>query len=232
MVPGTRPLEELEAALMRVAVNPPASLIEPLEKDERGLVRILKRILPPESNAGRAATLLRHRPISKNCLRWSVSRHGSTFSTICSPRSTNRVVNYTSSSHCVLTFYDRPLQLPKLAEYIKTNTVVIRTADRCRIAKTIVRPAALAGTRFEDGLVADIIDDVHDQPGMLPLLQYALTELFEQHQDDMMTKAAYAALGRHRGCSRHTRAETLYADLSESEQMLTRQLFFAPGDAW
>ena len=31
MLPGTRPLHELEAALLRVAVNPPNSLMEQLE---------------------------------------------------------------------------------------------------------------------------------------------------------------------------------------------------------
>ncbi|MCO5192392.1 MAG: protein kinase [Anaerolineae bacterium] len=224
MVPGTRPLEELEAALMRVAVDPPASLIEPLEKDERGLVRILKRILPPESNAGRAATLL-----------LVIDQFEELFTLVSEQARQHFLDNLLTALneprcqlHVVITlradFYDRPLQLPKLAEYIKTNTVVITPLTGAELQETIVRPAALAGTRFEDGLVADIIDDVHDQPGMLPLLQYALTELFEQRQDDVMTKAAYAALGGIEGVL-GTRAETLYADLSESEQMLTRQLF-------
>ena len=46
MFPGAYPLEELEAALLRVADNPPASLIEQLEDGERGLLRAVKRILP------------------------------------------------------------------------------------------------------------------------------------------------------------------------------------------
>ena len=47
MIPGTHPLEELEAALLRIAVNPPTSLLEQLEKDDRGLVRALKTRLAP-----------------------------------------------------------------------------------------------------------------------------------------------------------------------------------------
>ena len=46
--PGERPLEELEAALLRIAVNPPVSLMEQLASDERGLCRAVKRILPAE----------------------------------------------------------------------------------------------------------------------------------------------------------------------------------------
>jgi len=43
MVPGVHPLEELEAALLRIAVNPPDSLLGQLKEDERGLVRAAKR---------------------------------------------------------------------------------------------------------------------------------------------------------------------------------------------
>ena len=46
MLPGSRPLEELEAALLRVAINPPAGLPAQLRKDERGLYRAVRRILP------------------------------------------------------------------------------------------------------------------------------------------------------------------------------------------
>jgi hypothetical protein len=52
--PGAHPFEELEAALLRVAVNPPSSLIEQLERDEHGLLRAVKRVLP----AGESELLL------------------------------------------------------------------------------------------------------------------------------------------------------------------------------
>src|SRR5262245_37436150 len=44
MFPGAYPLEELEAALLRVADIPPARLLEQLEDGERGLLRALKGI--------------------------------------------------------------------------------------------------------------------------------------------------------------------------------------------
>ncbi|HNB50748.1 MAG TPA: protein kinase, partial [Anaerolineales bacterium] len=50
MVPGTHPLEELELALWPVAVNPPVSLVEPMEKDTRGMLRTIRRILPDEED--------------------------------------------------------------------------------------------------------------------------------------------------------------------------------------
>ena len=46
MMPGAEPLIELEAALLRVAHNPPASLIEQLEGHPNGLRRAVERVLP------------------------------------------------------------------------------------------------------------------------------------------------------------------------------------------
>ena len=50
MMPGAHPLEELEAALLRVAVNPPSSLMEQFQKDSRGLIRAVRRSLPNDPN--------------------------------------------------------------------------------------------------------------------------------------------------------------------------------------
>ena len=43
MVPGTDPFESLEAALLRIAVNPPESLLSQIRDGERGLLRGLRR---------------------------------------------------------------------------------------------------------------------------------------------------------------------------------------------
>src|SRR5262249_47051846 len=50
LTPGEQPLEELEAALLRVAVNPPASLLEQLAGGERGLCRAAKRVLDADAS--------------------------------------------------------------------------------------------------------------------------------------------------------------------------------------
>ncbi len=50
MTPGARPLEALEDALLRIAVNPPTSLMEVLRSDERGLRQAAERVLPPDGS--------------------------------------------------------------------------------------------------------------------------------------------------------------------------------------
>ena len=46
MLPGSHPLREIETALLGVAVEPPPSLMEELERDDLGLARAVDRVLP------------------------------------------------------------------------------------------------------------------------------------------------------------------------------------------
>ncbi len=77
---------------------------------------------------------------------------------------------------------------------------------------------------FEDGLVAQIIDEMHYQTGALPLLQYALTELFERRQGRQLTRAAYHELGGAVG-TLAKRAEDLYREFTPSGQETIHQMF-------
>ena len=86
------------------------------------------------------------------------------------------------------------------------------------------RPAERVGVNFEPGLVASIVGDVHYQPGALPLLQYALTELFERRQGRLLTHEAYHAIGGTVGALAK-RAEQIYAELTEQGQEAARQMF-------
>src|SRR5919202_885932 len=74
--------------------------------------------------------------------------------------------------------------------------------------------------------------DVTAKPGSLPLMQYVLTELYEQRDGRMLTLAAYQASGGVSGALAR-RAEQGYAALSAAERTEARQLFLrlvAPGE--
>src|SRR5436305_1570306 len=66
--------------------------------------------------------------------------------------------------------------------------------------------------------------DVSDEPGALPLLQYALTELYERREGSTLTADAYRAIGGVSGALAG-RAEEIYGGLAEQEQEAARQLF-------
>ena len=64
----------------------------------------------------------------------------------------------------------------------------------------IEQPALRAGRAFEEGLVERILAAVEDAPGDLPLLEFALTELWaRQTGSGLLTHAAYEAIGEVRG---------------------------------
>jgi len=104
----------------------------------------------------------------------------------------------------------------------RTEFVLPLTPDELELA--IAKPAGRVGLALEPGLVNTIIRDVGDQPGALPLLQYALTELFERRAGRVLGLAAYQASGGVSGALAR-RAEELYAGLDAAGHEAARQLF-------
>src|SRR5262249_224663 len=92
------------------------------------------------------------------------------------------------------------------------------------LREAITAPAQRVGLQVEPDLVNAILGDVSEQPGALPLLQFALTELYEQRQGQLLTLAAYQQMGGISGALAR-RADELYGQLAEEEQAITRQLF-------
>ena len=79
--------------------------------------------------------------------------------------------------------------------------------------------------RYEAGLVERILGDVGADPGSLPLLEFALTLLWERQQGGLLTHAAYQELGGVDGALA-SYAERVYADqLLPEDQEEVRRLF-------
>ena len=104
------------------------------------------------------------------------------------PRSRLRVVATLRAD-----FYDRPLRYGGFGELIRERTEVVLPLSVAELRQAIAGPAERAGLALEPGLVTAIVKEVGEQPGALPLLQYALTELFERRDGHTLTLAAYRA---------------------------------------
>src|SRR5262249_8415409 len=141
------------------------------------------------------------------------------FAATLEPRSPLRVVATLRAD-----FYDRPLLYRQPGEMMRQRTEVVLPMSGDELERAIVRPAARIGVKLEQDLLAAIIQDVTEQPGALPLLQYALTELFERRDGLVMTLRAYKESGGVPGALSR-RAEGIYSRLSGVEQETTRQLF-------
>jgi WD40 repeat protein len=121
-------------------------------------------------------------------------------------------------------FWDRPLRYGELARLLDGSAVPVMPLQPDELERAIVDPAHALGAEFEPGLVSEIVADVADQPGALPMLQYALTELWERRVSGLLTRDAYRKLGGVTGALAAT-AERLYESSSEAEQAATRRLF-------
>jgi WD40 repeat protein/DNA-binding SARP family transcriptional activator len=219
LVPGRHPMEELEAALLRVAARPPAGLLQVLESGPRGLLQAVDRVVPEGSELvlfvdqfEEAFTLTddeAERSLLLESLRVAAA----------DPASRTRIVATLRAD-----FYDRPLNYPRFGPILGASTEVMTPLAPDELEQAIVRPAGSVGLRVEPALVAQVASDVAEQPGALPLVQYALTELFERRDGGTLTLAAYRDIGGVGGALA-ARGEQLYGARDSVGRESVRQLF-------
>lgn len=229
MLPGSHPLEELEAALLRVAINPPESLLAQLCEDERGLLRAVRRILPTDEKTELILVIDQFEELFTLCLDETVRAHllNSLVMAVLDPVSRLRVVITMRAD-----FTDRPLQYVDFGELVRHRTELVLPLTPDEMKEAIVGPARRVGLALEPGLPETIIGDLGNQPGTLPLLQYTLTELFERRVGNALTLGAYQTSGGVRQALVR-RADKLYTDLDEAGQKAARSLFMrliTPGE--
>jgi basic membrane lipoprotein Med (substrate-binding protein (PBP1-ABC) superfamily)/DNA-binding SARP family transcriptional activator len=119
--------------------------------------------------------------------------------------------------------YDGPLQHPTFGRVFTAGVLNLLTMAPDEIEAAVVRPAERVGVDVEPELLAQLVADTTHQPGSLPLLQYALADLFDQMQDDRLTLNHYRAMGGMRAML-SLRAEELYQGLNDDEQFAIMQV--------
>ncbi|MGH2412024.1 MAG: hypothetical protein ACRDGS_16910, partial [Chloroflexota bacterium] len=124
-------------------------------------------------------------------------------------------------------FYDRPMRYSRLGKLVAAQNVAVLPLEPAELRAAIEGPAALpeVGLRFAGNLVSDLLYEVREQAGALPLLQFTLEQLYERREGHLLTEAAYRDLGGVRGAlARH--AEAVYLGLPDyAHQRLARALF-------
>jgi WD40 repeat protein len=101
-----------------------------------------------------------------------------------------------------------------LTQAIQHQAVWLGTLRGEALRQAIVCPAETHGYKLENGLLELILDDVAQEENCLPLLEFALAELWQRRdtQRRVLTVAAYRNLGRLRGALSQ-RADALYQAL-------------------
>jgi WD40 repeat protein/DNA-binding SARP family transcriptional activator len=221
MVPGQHPFLELAQALLRVASEETSlELAQEIEGSEHGLGAAVERILPGDGSElllvidqlEELFTLVEREDVRARFIA-NVVRAAT------DPSSRMRVVATIRAD-----FYDRPLLYRGLAELVREETEVVVPLDADELQRAVTGPAERVGVSLEPGLVAQLVADVAGEPGSLPLLQFALTELFERRKGPVISLEAYREIGGVTSALARAADETFLA-LPEAAQEATRQLF-------
>jgi WD40 repeat protein/energy-coupling factor transporter ATP-binding protein EcfA2 len=117
---------------------------------------------------------------------------------------------------------------PQLNALLNQQFVQIGAMQPEELVSAIAQPALRVGLRIDPDLIAQIIKDMQGEPGALPLMQFALKDLFDSQQargglialtlDDYLQHG-----GIRKSLERH--ADDAFAKLNESEQGLARSIF-------
>jgi WD40 repeat protein len=214
MVPGDQPGDSLREALRSIATAETSSpdelaLIEAaVGEGATDLVLVVDQF---EECWTLAATADRERFLS--VLAQAVSRH----------------------VRCVVTLradlYDRPLQDQLVGQLVADGTFALPPLNAEALQEAVVRPARRNAVEFDEGVATAIVAEASAHPAGLPLLQFALADLYERRTDHRIRADALRELGGIGGAVGR-RAEETYRALAPELEVHARELFarlVAPG---
>lgn len=208
--PGTRPLWELAGALDRAGFGTRAALMRRFESDPQTLVTVISRSVVLIVDQFEELFTLAE---PDDAIRFSELLAAG----IRDHRTPLRVVATLRAD-----YYDRPLSMPALAGVFTDSVVSVKPMTAAEIERAVVEPARIAGVTVDPALLAQLVADMGDEPGALPLLQFTLFELFER-SDGSMTLVTYNELGGIHGALTGG-ADQLYEELDAAGQDLVEQL--------
>jgi WD40 repeat protein/DNA-binding SARP family transcriptional activator len=220
LTPGDDPIAALRTALQRVAVRPlPAEVDDQLADDPTTLGRAATAVLPAE-HADLVLVVDQFEEVFT--LVGSAERRAGFLDGLVAAVTDHelgiRVIVTVGADH-----YDQLLRHHGMAELVRAGSEVVVPLSPVELERAIVGPAASVGVSVAPEVVAQVVADVVDQPGSLPLLQYALTELYDAREDAVLAVDAYRRLGGVPGALAR-RAEDELLALDDQGQQAARQL--------
>lgn len=140
-------------------------------------------------------------------------------------------LGYASPKFCLIIamradFLGHCTEYPTLAR-LMDRLMTVKPMNEHELKEAIVNPAKKVGLEVEPQLITRMIEDVIHSPGSLPLLQFALTILWDTRREpygNALTLYAYNRLGGIKGALERV-ANEAYDRLSYHEQAIARRIF-------
>ncbi len=215
-VPGSHPLQNLKAGLLSIASQPLSDLDSRFESDPSALLCALREI--------GGSTLLVIDQFEEVFTLTESERERSQFLDLLRVA----VTAADSPMRLVITlradFTDRPLHYAEFGALMRQRTEFVLPLLPAELERAIAGPARRLGLEVEPELIATVVHDVQDELGALPLLQYALTEVFDRRTGNTLSLEAYQASGGVFGALAR-RAQEVYDSLKPDWRNTARQIF-------
>ena len=121
-------------------------------------------------------------------------------------------------------FVGKALAYRPLSDRLQDAQINLGPMTRKELECAIRKPAEKIQLEFEPGLVGRILNDVGDEPGNLPLLEFVLKELWDKRRGRILLNETYDAIGGLQGAVA-TKADDLFKGLSSAEQKILQRIF-------
>jgi hypothetical protein len=243
LVPGDRPLYTLSAALLPM-LEPELSerkrlveireMADDLARGRLALRDIVERVLEKQQGTDRLLLVVdqweelytRHRDNNDEDI--GKERTGESTEVVCHFIDELLAATDATPLTVVLTlrsdFYGEALMHRGLADRFHGAVINLGPMTREELEWSVTKPAEKVGFSFDTGLVDRLLDDVGDELGNLPLLEFALTALWKARRGNRLLYAIYKEMGGVKGAiAKH--AETVYAGLDPEQQKMTERVF-------
>ena len=191
-----------------------------LRADEHGLMRVVKRLL--RDIEGELVLVVDQFEELYTLVLDDAQRRAFTTAVIAAvddPKSRLRVLATIRAD-----FFDRPLVDDLLASRVAQAHLAIGVPDSRQLVEVIERPAQAAGVRLDPAVTAQLVADVREEPGALPLMQFMLSDLVDGSPDGAISIGAYdegggvlGAIGR--------RAGDVFDSLDADDQAVAEHVF-------
>ncbi|HUU00931.1 MAG TPA: SUMF1/EgtB/PvdO family nonheme iron enzyme [Myxococcota bacterium] len=213
LIPGKHPVTSLSIALAGYLEEKEQNLAAQIDEDPGGVGRHLR------SKQGKNAGLVLFIDQLEELV--TLSEPGERYAVA---RALAWLVNPTPGIKVLATvrgdFLSRLANLQQFGDHISNSLYFLRPLSAERIRDAVVGPAAAKDVSFEsDDLVEHLVDAAEQAKGGLPLLQFALAELWEARGSNMrITRAALDSIGGVAGAVTRHADEVLARMLPEESQ--------------
>jgi DNA-binding SARP family transcriptional activator/serine/threonine protein kinase/WD40 repeat protein len=219
LVPGREPLQQLAAALGRVASDELPDVVGELLSESRCLSALVDELAP--GNPGVLIVIDQLEELFTQTIDDTDRRAFLRLlvETAQMPDSSVRLVATLRAD-----YFDRPLAYPGFDDAIHGRTVALGAMSPEELADAVRLPTSAVGVEVESGVVDRIVAEADLQPGALPLVQHTLSELFETRTTNTITVANLDGVGGIAGAIGR-RAEMIYQSFDDRRRAAVERIF-------